>query len=173
MKFLFRTLINQHHQLVYSQALHILGDPSEAEDASQEVYERLWKNIQQVDETMAKAWLLRVCKNHCIDRLRQREPTDSLAHEPAAPEHSSSPASSLANSQLSQWLQQLIAKLKEPQRSLVLLADVQQKSMKEIAKLMQMNENQVKVTLHRARKNLRKQLQGLDINSLEINGTEQ
>ena len=163
MTFLFRTLINQHHQLVYSQALHILGDPSEAEDATQEVYERLWKNMAQIDEAMAKAWLLRVCKNHCIDRLRQRRPEDALELEPETNDPGSAPAQALANSQLSTWLKTLIAQLKEPYRSLVLLADVQQKTMKDTAAAMNMNENQVKVYLHRARKNLREQLQGVEL----------
>ena len=78
MKRLFRTLVDQHQQLIYSQALFILADRGDAEDATQEAYVRLWAALNKpntdLDAESAKPWLLRVVRNLCIDKLRRRKP---------------------------------------------------------------------------------------------------
>ena len=60
--------------------------------------------------------------------------------------------------ELSRWLAQAIAALGEPYRSLVILRDVQQNSYEAVAATMNLSAAQVKVYLHRARKQLREQL---------------
>lgn len=170
MKFLFRTLINQNQRLVYSQAMHILANKSDAEDATQEVYERLWKHLNkpqqtnQLDPQSGKTWLLHVVRNLCIDKLRQRRPVseqniDELQSESVL----SKPVAMLAKKQLSAWLSSAIEKLKEPYRSLIILADLQQRSIKDVATALDLNENQAKVYIHRGRKQLRILLQDVEL----------
>lgn len=170
MEFLFRTLVNQNQRLVYSQAMYILANKSDAEDATQEAYERLWKHMnkpQQQNELTAdsgKAWLLHVVRNLCIDKLRQRKPisNESLDELPSdSPQ--SKPVAMLMTKQLSSWLSSAIEKLKEPYRSLIILADLQQRSIKEVANTLDLNENQAKVYIHRGRKQLRVLLQGVEL----------
>ena len=170
MKFLFRTLVNQHQRLVYSQALHILANKSDAEDVTQEAYERLWKQMNksqahnEINQESGKAWLLHVVRNLCIDRLRLRKPISSHEienihdHDPQ-----SRPVAMLATKQLSEWLHSAIERLKEPYRSLIILADLRQHSIKDVAKTLDLNENQVKVYIHRGRKQLRVLLQGVEL----------
>ena len=63
MKQVFQTLIKQHQQLVYSQAMYILANTSDAEDATQEAYIRLWAHMNKSQESASfhadtgKAWL--------------------------------------------------------------------------------------------------------------------
>ena len=170
MKFLFRTLVNQHQRLVYSQALHILANKSDAQDATQEAYERLWKHMNNSnnDKTLTKesgkAWLLHVVRNRCIDKLRQRKPTDSENIEDLRCDNPhNQPAANLAKQQLSHWLHNAIDRLKEPYRSLIILADLQQHTIKDVAQTLDLNENQVKVYIHRGRKQLRVLLQGVEL----------
>lgn len=170
MKFLFRTLVNQNQRLVYSQAMYILANKSDAEDATQEAYERLWKHMNkpqqqnQLNTESGKAWLLHVVRNLCIDKLRQRKPIsnqdlDELQSDSA----DSKPVAMLAKKQLSAWLSSAIERLKEPYRSLIILADLQQRSIKDVANTLDLNENQAKVYIHRGRKQLRVLLQGVEL----------
>jgi len=65
--------------------------------------------------------------------------------------------------QVSSWLSTAIEKLKEPYRSLIILADLQQRSIKDVARSLDLNENQAKVYIHRGRKQLRGYLQGTEL----------
>jgi RNA polymerase sigma-70 factor (ECF subfamily) len=170
MKFLFRTLVNQNQRLVYSQAIHILANKGDAEDATQEAYERLWKHMnkpQQQNELntdSGKAWLLHVVRNLCIDKLRQRKPISNQDLDELQSDSSDSkPVAILAKKQLSAWLSSAIEKLKEPYRSLIILADLQQRSIRDVANTLDLNENQAKVYIHRGRKQLRVLLQGVEL----------
>ena len=166
MKHLFRTLVDQHQQRIYSQALYVLADKSDAEDATQEAYERLWSAMhdKEFDNESAKAWLLHVVRNICIDKLRRRRPVADAELDEFENEGSySKPVAQLMTKQLSSWLSTAIERLKEPYRSLIILADLQQRSIKDVARSLDMNENQAKVYIHRGRKQLRGYLQGTEL----------
>ncbi|MBU2987547.1 sigma-70 family RNA polymerase sigma factor [Saccharophagus degradans] len=163
MEFQYRTYVNQYQRLVYSKALHMLGNSAEAEDACQEVYERLWKHISKVEDHHAKAWLLHVTGNVCIDQLRKRTDTQALDEELVCERSDGNPSNALANSQLSHWLTNALSKMKEPYKSLIQMAEIQQQSVKYIAQHLGLSENQVKVYGHRARQQLRALLQGVDL----------
>lgn len=170
MKRLFRTLVDQYQQLIYSQAMFVLADKSDAEDATQEAYERLWSAMNkprpgnEFDVESAKAWLLHVVRNICIDKLRRRKPVSELELDQFESESShSKPVAQLMSKQLSSWLSVAIERLKEPYRSLIILADLQQRSIKEVARSLDLNENQAKVYIHRGRKQLRDFLQGVEL----------
>ncbi|WP_158658052.1 RNA polymerase sigma factor [Agarilytica rhodophyticola] len=163
MRFKFRTLVNQHAKHVYSLALHMLGRPEEAEDIAQEVYLRLWKNINQLDMENAKPWLLKVTRNICIDHIRARkQEVDAEQFEFACDNNRYQPAKALANSDLSKWLTHAISAMKEPYKSLIVMSDVQFKSQKEMANILELSVNQVKVYLHRARQQLRDRLKEIE-----------
>ncbi len=166
MKQLFRTLVDQYQRLVYSQAMFILADKSDAEDATQEAYERLWAALNggEFDVDTAKAWLLHVVRNICIDKLRRRKPVaDTELDEYENESSHSKPVTQLMSKQLSAWLGGAIERLKEPYRTLIILADLQQRSIKEVARSLDLNENQAKVYIHRGRKQLRGFLQGIEL----------
>ncbi len=151
----FRQWITQHQDDVWSLARYLLKDASEAEDAAQEVFVRLWKHRKVVDAERVRPWLMKVTRNECLDRLRRRRPEDELDD---IAEAEGGPLMKLQQAELSQWLQLAIGQLKEPYRSLVVLRDVQQHSYEDVAQTLELSLSQVKVYLHRARKQLREQL---------------
>jgi RNA polymerase sigma-70 factor (ECF subfamily) len=170
MKRLFRTLVDQHQKRVYSQAMFILADKSDAEDATQEAYERLWaamttpRSENEFEPNSAKAWLLHVVRNICIDKIRRRKPvTDTELDEFESVSSQGKPVKQLMSKQVSSWLSEAIERLKEPYRSLIILADLQQRSIKDVARSLDLNENQAKVYIHRGRKQLRGFLQGIEL----------
>lgn len=163
MKFKFRTLVNRHHRLIYAISMRILGNAAEAEDAVQEVYVRLWKHIDKIEEPEAQAWLSRVTKNYCIDKLRARKPNDNIDDVEEIESEHSQPQHKTEQAQVSQWLYEAINKLKEPYKSLITMLELQQRSVREAAHATQLNENQVKVYSYRARQQLRDLLQGVEL----------
>jgi len=156
---LYRQWVKQHQDDAWSLARHLLRNDADAEDATQEAFTSLWTHRDSVDPARVRPWLMRVLRNECFDRLRRRRPESPLDENEAATE--GGPVKDLQQSQLSHWLSGAIATLAEPYRSLVVLRDVQQLSYEAVGETMNLSPSQVKVYLHRARKDLRQQLRDL------------
>ncbi|MDX1461247.1 MAG: RNA polymerase sigma factor [Xanthomonadales bacterium] len=152
----FRNWVEEYQDQAWTLARYILKDDSEAEDATQEAFVKLWHHKDSIDPNSIKPWLMRVTRNHCLDRLRRRKPETEFEEYQAADDHG--PLADFERGELGSWLQRAIAGLKEPYRSLVVLRDVQHHSYDEVAGALELSLAQVKVYLHRARKQLREQL---------------
>ncbi|MEZ5794688.1 sigma-70 family RNA polymerase sigma factor [Albidovulum sp.] len=70
----FRNLYRATSAKLFGVCLRILKDRSEAEDAVQEVFTRVWLNARRYDAARARGmtWLIAIARNHAIDRLRAR-----------------------------------------------------------------------------------------------------
>lgn len=67
------TLVKRHLSLVYGTSLRYLGNQDEAEDAVQEVFVKVWRNLKKIDpEKNFKAWVLEIAKNTCLDMLKKK-----------------------------------------------------------------------------------------------------
>lgn len=153
----FRHWVEQYQDHVWTLARYLLKDAAEAEDVCQESFLKLWHRQDDIDPDKVKAWLMKVTRNGCLDRLRRRRPSVELTDR--QPETGvSEPPEDARRQELGQWLRRSIAALQEPYRSLVVLRDVQQNSYEEVADALELSLTQVKVYLHRARKQLRERL---------------
>jgi RNA polymerase sigma factor (sigma-70 family) len=92
--------------------------------------------------------------------LRKRKEFSQVEEEHQVTQKHEEPAGNLQHQQLSRWLSEAIACLKEPYSSLIILCDVQQNSQNIAAKSLNLTTSQVKVYLHRARRELRNNLKG-------------
>jgi RNA polymerase sigma-70 factor (ECF subfamily) len=152
----YRQWVQNYQDQAWSLARYLLKDAAEAEDATQEAFIKLWDHRDSIDPERIKPWLMKVTRNTCLDRLRRRRPEVEFVDEAmAGPEQ---PLATAEQGELGHWLQRAIQWLKEPYRSLVLLRDVQQHSYEEVAGATDLSLTQVKVYLHRARKQLREEL---------------
>jgi len=151
----YRQWIAAHQDRVWSLALYLLRDHAAAEDISQEAYIRLWQHREEMHEARVGPWLLRVTRNLALDKLRkqqvEREPEENDLVDERTPELT------LGQQGDANRLQGMVAALKEPYRSLVVLRDIQQHSYQELAEVTGLSQPQVKTYLHRARKQLRQQ----------------
>jgi RNA polymerase sigma-70 factor (ECF subfamily) len=158
----FRQWVDAYQDQAWTLARYLLKDSAEAEDACQEAFVKLWRNQDRIDPERIKPWLMKVTRNVCLDRLRRRHPTEEW-EEWQQPDDGAvwiqpGPLQNLQQHELGEWLQHSINGLTEPYRSLVVLRDVQQHSYEEVANVLELSLAQVKVYLHRARKQLREQL---------------
>jgi RNA polymerase sigma-70 factor (ECF subfamily) len=153
----YRKWVEDYQNQAWTLARYILKDAQEAEDACQDAFVKLWNHQDSIDKDKIKPWLMRVTRNGCLDRLRRRRPTEEIMewhHQDDSP----GPMQDLQHKETGQWLKQAIGKLKEPYRSLVVLRDIHQHSYEEVSVVLELSPSQVKVYLHRARKQLREQL---------------
>ncbi len=72
-------LFDRHSPVVYAIALRVLGDPSSAEDVTQEVFLRIWGKppVMEVAAGSLAGWFAVLARNRAIDILRRRKPVDS------------------------------------------------------------------------------------------------
>ena len=153
----FLRWVDEYQDQAWTLARYLLKDPAEAEDACQEAFVKLWQNQDRIDPARIRPWLMRVTRNLCLDRLRRRHPAQEWQEWQQA-DDAAGPAQELQRRELGKWLKHSINGLTEPYRSLVVLRDVQQHSYEEVASVLDLSLSQVKVYLHRARKQLREQL---------------
>lgn len=150
----FRVAVLKHHRSVYRMSFALLRDEQLAEDVTQETFVSYWE--QGADVNRPKEWLHRVARNRCLDRLRRADRVvgdERVQTLVSGDEHD--PAWHYQQGELSLTLRRLIDKLPEPQRSLIVLFDVQGMNGAECARILGINVNQVRVYLHRARRHLR------------------
>ena len=154
----YRLAVLRHYRPVYELAAGLLRGQAEAEDVTQEVFLEYWQRGSSVRRP--REWMLTVARNRCMDRLRRsgRYISEEDASVPE-PRDDRGPAWQYDQDALAERLERHIASLPEPQRSLVLLFDVQGLSGEECARVVGINVNQVKVYLHRARRRLRAKLE--------------
>jgi RNA polymerase sigma-70 factor (ECF subfamily) len=157
----FRLAMLQHHKTVYSVCFRLLRDAHEAEDVTQEAFLKYWQLSGEVRG--AKAWLITVARNKCLDRLRANKrfvDADPEIFEQQTDDRD--PEWHASRGETASRLDALINELPEPQRSLILLFDVQGMTGAECAEILDLNVNQVKLYLHRARRRLREALEERD-----------
>lgn len=123
----------------------------------QETMIRVWnrrEEWQQFDSI--EAYCLTVTKNLAIDRSQQKEAQNvELTPETQETPDASSPYDQLVNEERMNIIHQLVNNLPEKQRIIMQLRDIEGKSYKEISEILQLTEEQVKVSLFRARQKVR------------------
>ncbi len=151
-------LIRRHQSRLYHLALRLLKDPMEAEDAIQEVFIKAYEAAARFEpKATVAAWLSRITANHCLNRLRQRHPQDSLDGEdaPAVADRGPTPLQAMEEQDLAKRLEALLAALPENQRRALVLKRFGGLSYQEIGEEMDLSPQAVDGLLKRARKTLK------------------
>ncbi len=153
----FRNDILPLKDKLYRLALRITLDSAEAEDIVQDTMIRVWnKRNEWAQFNSIEAFCLTVARNLAIDRSQKSEAQNiELTTETQEMSDGSTPERQLERSEQMDLVRKLINELPEKQRTIIQLRDIEEKSYKEIADVMQLTEDQVKVTLFRARQRIK------------------
>ena len=145
---------------LYRLALRITLNPAEAEDIVQETMIKVWNKREQWNDIESiEAFCLTICRNISLDKMRkmenQNQSLEEGEHDAPDTSYSSNPEEQAMQQDKLALIRRLINSLPEKQRSAMQLRDFEGKSYKEIAKVMGISEEQVKVNIFRARQAIR------------------
>jgi len=164
-EYCFNCVVEEHQTRAYNLAAHMLGDWSQAEDATQEAFISAYRSFNKYRGENLAAWLMRIVANYCRDilRVRKARPAQPLDLQPIDPvDHEATNHSSPENSALSRELQQAIHKglatLHEDQRLVIILIDIEGFSYEAAAQALDCNIGTIKSRLSRGRATLRNYL---------------
>ena len=161
-KISFRNDILPLKNLLYRLALRITLDPAEAEDVVQETMIKVWNRRDSWDTIdNIEAFCTTTCRNLSLDKTRrmgrQEASLDSVATDPEDHSSASNPEEQAMQRDRVALIRQLIDRLPEKQRCVMQLRDIEGKSYKDIATLLDISEEQVKVNIFRARQAIQQQ----------------
>ena len=151
----FEEAFTLHHRTVFRTARSVVQDSGLAEDVTQEVFLRLYNNLDSiVDEEMLRPWLIRVAINVARNTLRTKFRANTR-DENYVKEYEEGSVFSIETSyeqreQLTE-VNRALSKIKEPLRSCLILKQ-QGLSYKEIAESLSLNETSIGTFVARARK---------------------
>lgn len=151
---------------LYRLALRITQNPAEAEDVVQETLIKVWRrrdtwpDIQNIE-----AFCLTTCRNLALDKQRHLD-NQALAlddaHDPIDPTAASNPEQHAIQRNRVELVRRIIGALPEKQRTCIQLRDIEGKSYRDIADILGITEQQVKVNIFRARQAVRDRFLQLD-----------
>lgn len=148
----FETLMRQHERLVLVTALRLLGKMEDAQDASQDVFLRLYRNLGKVQAAQNIAgWLYRVTVNVCHD-VRRRKPAETSVEEIAElATRCPDPQQAVSSEERRRVLELSLRLLSGKERAALVLRDLEGLSTHEVAEILGTSQATVRSQIFKAR----------------------
>lgn len=167
----FEKLFVEYHSLVFGVALKFTGRPEDAEDVTQEVFTKIWRNLGAFQsESSIKTWIYRIAMNACIDH--SRKPWRRLAgrftalqtasedeEEIELPCGDANAERELLSREKAVQIRRAVARLKPHLRAVLVLKDLEGMSYDEISSVLGIGLGTISSRLNRGRRALQDLLQ--------------
>ena len=150
---------------LFRLALRITLNRFEAEDIVQDTLIKVWnRRSDWEDIDSIEAFSLTICRNLSLDRIKKKENDNNSLEDVKGvePLSSSNPQDRMIHADRVNLIRQIVDSLPEKQRSCMQLRDFEGKSYKEIAVILDITEEQVKVNIFRARQAVKQRYLKLD-----------
>ncbi len=161
----FEIYARNGYKRIFALAFSILGNVSDAEDATQETFVRAWLHIDQYDRRHPfKNWLSAIARNHIKDHFRKHRTNtplsldfltenglEGLCNEVLPPDCVTDPQLTVISGESVDICRNAIIRLQEPYQSVLALHDLDGHSYSEIARILQCPLGTVRSRLHRGR----------------------
>lgn len=155
----FACLFERYKGVVYTHVFYRLNNPLDAQDAVQEIFQRAYLKLHTFDTSRRfRAWLLTIATNYCTDMLRRRLSLKRFVQAVSLDvvdywlaDHESNPEQLTQSRAGRDTVRQVVGKLPDKYRELVVLFYWNELSYSEIAEISGLKESTVKTRLHRAR----------------------
>jgi RNA polymerase sigma-70 factor, ECF subfamily len=169
-------LIGEFQQPVYGLVYHMVNDPADAADTTQDVFLKVFRGMKQFHgESSLKTWIYRIALHEAANRRRwwfrhkaretSIEPVETegaggseSAMQAALTDRGESPFDNVAHGEVQRRVEEELRKLPEPYRTTLILRDLEEMSYEEIAEVLEISLGTVKSRLTRGREALRQRL---------------
>ncbi len=157
---IFRNDVLPLKNKLYRLALRITLDHAEAEDVVQETMIKVWNRREQWEQIESmEAFCMTICRNIALDKNRRagrdNESLEQGGYEAQTTDAAFDPEQQTVLNDRLKIVRQIVNSLPEKQRSVMLLRETEGKSYKEIAAILGITEEQVKVNIFRARQTIK------------------
>ena len=154
-------LYDRYNRLVYRTALGVTGDTESASDLLQEVFLRLFRFAERIDvERPLEPWLYRMTANLSytfVKRRRWAQPIEDVSEWLAGPKQSQ-PTYRAEKNEAWKQVEEAIQQLPLPQRMVIVLYYINERSLQEVAEILEIPAGTVKSRLHYARQALKENM---------------
>ena len=155
----FAVLVGRYKDFVFTLSLKLLQNREEAEEAAQDTFVKIYKSLARFKgESKFSTWIYKITYNNCLDRLKKQKRNRPMV---AINEYTEHEVKSLMNvldtieeNERQQMIKSCLDLLPAEESFLLTLYYFNENSLKEIAVIMGINENNVKIKLYRSRKKL-------------------
>ncbi len=153
----FRRLVKDHSALVYRVALRVLGAP-DAQDASQEVWVRVWRNIGRFrGESAFSTWLYRITVNTCLSAQRkelrrdEREHAEEIPYLPEPSGDDTDPEAAALSAERRAEIESALGRVRAEHRAALVLRHMEGLSYAEISEILDVPDGTAKGWVSRGR----------------------
>ena len=154
----FRERILPLKDKLYRFAYSYLKHTEESEDVVQEVFMKVWRKRDSMNKiNNIDAWCMTLTRNMAIDRTRSGK-FQLMELKNTDQSDNITPLSQVESRDMFDRIHDIINSLSDKQKQVILLRDIEGYSYKEISEMTGMDQNLVKVSLFRARDNVRKRI---------------
>ena len=161
----FEELVRRHQHRVFSVAGGILRRREDVEDIAQQVFVKAYFSLKRFDQRAAfSTWLYKITVNECWDLLRKKKVrpllyesdlSEEQAQQFSASERLASGTQDVSDKlEAQQQVERLLQGLDQRDRMMLILKEVEGFAIEEIAEILDLNANTVKVRLFRARRRI-------------------
>jgi RNA polymerase sigma-70 factor (ECF subfamily) len=161
----FEELVRRHQHRVFAVAGGILRRREDVEDIAQQVFVKAYFSLKRFDQRAAfSTWLYKITVNECWDLLRKKKVrpllyesdlSEEQAQQFSASERLASGTQDISEKlEAQQQVERLLQGLDQRDRMMLILKEVEGFAIEEIAEILDLNANTVKVRLFRARRRI-------------------
>ncbi len=158
----FEQLVRRKTSKIYALCYRVIGNAEDAKDVSQLVFLKLWENLDKYDPSYAfDTWLYRLVTNVGIDFLRNRKSRENAVNSNLRLVKTSTDAEqtvSVQRKEIELVFQQVSSTLSPKQKTVFVMAEMEDLRSSEIAKILGCRESTVRNHLFNARKLMQQQL---------------
>lgn len=161
----FRPIVEEFQGFVYAVSFKMMGNPHEAEEAVQETFIKVWRNLARFDaDKNFKTWLYKIVVNLCYDKLKALKSknkvfsfdwSESVLLNQSSHENIEQ---QVIDKECIEIIMMLSQDLTTMQKMIFILSELEQLTVPEIMKITNLSPEKIKSNLYLARKNMKEKL---------------
>ncbi|SHI46107.1 RNA polymerase, sigma subunit, ECF family [Flavobacterium terrae] len=155
----FATLVDRYKDMVYTLALKMLNNKEEAEEIAQDTFIKVFNSLSKFKgESKFSTWVYKVTYNTCLDALKKKKKQNNVAYIEDFSEHQTKKLEGILDNidekERNRAIQDCLEELPSDEAFLLTLYYFDDKSIEEVAKVVNISTDNVKIKLFRTRKKL-------------------